>query len=480
MAVDSSIYSSNAPVTPFNPLTSFGDVQSIANAQQQNRLLQTVNQQHQLDLQNAQYQQQLGLLANKHTYADTGELNGAEFLADPASQAIPGAAKMVQDYYQSGGSPTTVLGKVNGAYSNIPTTKVGAGAMVQNQKNGGTNVPHATPFQLQQQQDMANAPQDYQDHFNTLTDASNDIHDVAINPKSTDKNVRDLGVKLVGTGVANAPSAANAILASSSPGGASGQQGINPLPLVSAAATKIIPARNALHQHTVNSSAFQQGMQTDVASPQEIGGADAQASQMASSQKTYQQVKEDAENIPQQLAAYNEVINLNNAGAKTGTSLAKMYKYVAQKVPGLSDAVTDKAAQTQAIGKYLSQGLIAGGMPTSDARLQELQSGNLNPDQLPETIKKLAPFFKASAQGAIDKQSFYNTKTNNGKDMSQEPAASQQWNQNYDPRWKEFDALSSNADKSAFLKEHPDMIANKQQYKNLKDMGVVDGYPGMK
>lgn len=461
--VDTSIYNN---LQQPNAMAGMKNAYDLANTAQQNKLYQTANQEQQVNLQNSLYQQQAGQMQAMHTMPD-GRIDFVGWAADPNFKQNPYAAQKLNDNLLNSGQQTSYMTNEGG----IPTTKYGSKQDVATANNPKTPVNQADDEVMQ---DTAGAMPDAQMHYDRLNTNINRINTLLNKPVVNNKDVLNTSVDLHGDGSLTAPEAANFVTSLTTPDG----KPVDKQAVLQAAAPAG-QARRQLVQHVASSK--------PPINSNPVSGSDMNpsipagyTSPLPESAKTYQTVKADAENIPQQLAAYNEVINLNNAGAKTGTSLAQMYKYVAQKVPGLSDAVTDKAAQTQAIGKYLSQGLIAGGMPTSDARLQELQSGNLNPDQLPETIKKLAPFFKASAQGAIDKQTFYNTKTNNGKDLTQEPAASQQWNQNYDPRWKEFDALPSNSEKASFLKEHPDMIANKQKYKNLKDMGVVDGYPGMK
>lgn len=210
-----------------------------------------------------------------------------------------------------------------------------------------------------------------------------------------------------------------------------------------------------------------------------ITGLPAGGSPQTQSRNNYNQVTAEAENTPGSLAAYNEVINMNKAGALTGTRLANAYQVAAKNDPfHILTGATDQAVQSQEMQKWMAQGLIQAGMPNTDAKLAELQHGNLNPDQLPETIGDLAPFFKASVQGAQEKLKYYNRVTNNGQDMSHEPMAAQQW-LNYDPRWIEFDNLpphsATNNQRGEFLIKHPDMIADQLKYKNLQQMGVVKG-----
>lgn len=193
------------------------------------------------------------------------------------------------------------------------------------------------------------------------------------------------------------------------------------------------------------------------------------------SNKNYEDVVAQSASVPQTLAAYNEIINLNEAGAETGTRISSMYQWLAKNVPGISADITDKASQTQQIAKWMSKALAAQGMPTSDARLGELQAGNLNEEQLSATIRKLAPFFVASAEGAKKKLQFYNKITQNGRNFDNEPAAQQLWTENYDPRWLEYAALPNETAKDKFFEEHPDMAnpENLKKLKNLKSMGVI-------
>ncbi len=193
------------------------------------------------------------------------------------------------------------------------------------------------------------------------------------------------------------------------------------------------------------------------------------------SRENFNEVDEAAKNAPNMNAAYSEAINLVNAGAPTGTKLTDWYQWAAKNDPLhiiTGQGTTDKASQTQELGKWMAQGLLSNGMPGSDARLQQLQHGNLNETQLAETVKELAPFFKAVAQGAVAKQKYYNRVTNNGSDLSHEPQAAQNWNENYDPRWVEYDSLDKK-DRHAFLVKHPDLLDKKDNYAKLQQMGVV-------
>ncbi len=195
-------------------------------------------------------------------------------------------------------------------------------------------------------------------------------------------------------------------------------------------------------------------------------------SPLGNSRETYNQIKAQAESAPDKLAAFNEIVNLNDAGAKTGTSIASMYQRLAQTglVP---QGITDQAQQTQLIGKYIHRAY-ADNLPNSDYRAGVLESSQLSPEQLSGTIHDLVPFMQASTQGLIAKQAYYNKQTKNGTDLTGEPTASQQWNQNYDPRWLEFGQIKNKADQRAFLVKHPDMIDKRSNYQNLQGMGVFE------
>jgi hypothetical protein len=192
------------------------------------------------------------------------------------------------------------------------------------------------------------------------------------------------------------------------------------------------------------------------------------------SRESYDNVVDEAESVPQRLQAYNEIINLANSGAPSGTVFANMVKKAAT-IPGLQSLgdITDDAAKGQALSKYMSQALLGNGMPASDSRLQELQSGNLNTDQLIETVKKLAPAFKAVAKGAVEKQKYYNRETRDGNDLSREPKAAETWNDNFDPRWIEYADQKNKDEKKKFLTTHPDMLESVDKFNNLKKMGVI-------
>ncbi len=197
------------------------------------------------------------------------------------------------------------------------------------------------------------------------------------------------------------------------------------------------------------------------------------SSPQVKSRANYDDVNDAAKNAGTQTAAYNEVINLVNSGAPSGTNIANMYQWATKNIPGISKDISDPAVQAQELGKYMAQGLIQNGVPPYASQVQDLQHANLNPDQFPETIKNLAPLFKAMAQGAVAKSEFYNKLTNNGNDLSKEPAAALLWAKNYDPRWIELDAIKDKKEQRKFLTKHPDLIDSIDKQENLVQMGVV-------
>lgn len=198
---------------------------------------------------------------------------------------------------------------------------------------------------------------------------------------------------------------------------------------------------------------------------------------LPTSRANYDQVSKEATTAPGQTAAYNEVINLANNGVMSGTNLTRAYAAAARNDPfHLLSGATDETVKNQELQKWMSQGLLASGMPGSDARLQELQHGNLNPEQLTETLKEMAPFFKAVSEGALRKQDYYNNQTSGGNNLEREPMAKQKWDDNYDPRWVEFDDLPDKKAQRAFLVDHPDMIQKRQSHQNLQQMGVIGGF----
>lgn len=235
----------------------------------------------------------------------------------------------------------------------------------------------------------------------------------------------------------------------------------------------------ALQQHYPHSSTL--------ANPLEIqGGGVATAvpegytSPLVQSRQSYDQVADEAKTVPQRTYAYNEIINLANSGALSGTGIAKLYQWAAKNLPGAAsiEGISDPAVKTQELGKFMAQALMGMGVPGTDAILQQWQHGEVNPEQLIGTIKGLAPTLKAVAEGAAAKQKFYNQVTQNGSDLSIEPEAAQIWNENFDPRWIEFDHLKGKTAKGNFLDAHPDMQEpqNVQKYEALQQMGVIKGH----
>lgn len=451
MPVDVSMYQNQTP--PLNLLQAAGSAQSLSNSLQQNQLLKTANAQELLNLKNAQYQQQLGQLVTDHTGADGVHI--AELAGDTNGNDNPYKGQLIQNLTLTAGKPSSYTSMKDGQVG----TQYGSEQAVAASQLGTSGGK--SPFQLRQEAIMANAPSDHQALFRNLQDGTNTLDSLMKKPQVSTKDVMNETVGLMQNGIVTPQQGAQTITGLAP---TDGSDNVNKGQLLQAA-LPIVQNKNVL----VNHHAQQQASQTN-ATPFVPTGY---SSPLTTSRANYDQVTKDATDVPQKLAAYNEVINLNKAGAPTGTNIANMYQYLSKNIPGVAQGVTDKAVQAQEISKYLSQGLIAGGMPGSDARLQELQHANVNPDQLPETIKELTPFFKASAEGAVAKQAFYNKATNNGTDLSKEPQASQKWNQNYDPRWMEFDKLGDNGAKKEFLKKHPDMIDKESNLKNLQKMGVV-------
>jgi hypothetical protein len=193
-------------------------------------------------------------------------------------------------------------------------------------------------------------------------------------------------------------------------------------------------------------------------------------------------VRQAANGAPVANAAINNVLNLADKTDNIGTKSADFIKELA-KIPGFQSSAGDSAANLQTIASHMSQIALANGMPGSDARLAELQSANLTPQMLQQTIKNMAPFLKAVNQGNIEKQNFYNSKI--GKQTGNQPPnaasvfnAKQSWDQNYDPRVIEYNSLS-NADKKKYVANLSDSDkVNLAQKKSWFDKNVGNSSGG--
>jgi len=191
---------------------------------------------------------------------------------------------------------------------------------------------------------------------------------------------------------------------------------------------------------------------------------------LPASRANYDTVQTGATNAPNVTSALNEAFNLASKGDEniSGTDITNIRERLAQT--GVMPQAVAGATATQTLQKFIAQALINQGMPTSDARLTQLQAGNLKPAQLTSTIRELAPYLKAQEQAMTLKQQYYNKNTANGQDLSNEPAIKQAWDNSYDPRWVEYQNLNSAKDKTSFLQEHPDLLAKKDQFKAFRQL----------
>lgn len=151
-------------------------------------------------------------------------------------------------------------------------------------------------------------------------------------------------------------------------------------------------------------------------------------------QQHYQQVQHEADNVGQAHAVLQNIYNLSKAGAPTGTISGKIYQYLAEKglaTPGIQEA----AVQNQEIAKSMAQYAVSMGMPDTDKQLGAVQSAITHPDQLPQAIQELIPSLEAFNDTKGVKAQYYRkvAGSNNGGSPT-EVAKAESDMQSFDPR----------------------------------------------
>lgn len=192
---------------------------------------------------------------------------------------------------------------------------------------------------------------------------------------------------------------------------------------------------------------------------------------LAASRERINNVQNEASSVPQQNAIFDQISNLSKSGAPTGDIEAKTYKLLSEK--GLVDPTSKPEQQREEITKYMEQAALAAGMPSSDARLAAVHGSNVNENQLPGAIQSLVSFLKASNQGKVLKQAYYNKVLGGSLNPDQEVEAKQKWDENYDPRIIEFQSLPDTAAKKAYLSDHPDFKSLIPKMKILQQLEVI-------
>lgn len=423
--VDTSVYNIPAP-QPVNPLALYAQALSIKNAQNTNAL---GNQE--VAGNNA--------LAQSYVRNPDGSINfpasinklqgsGAAYrMHDLLSQQL--AANQPQEYFD-GKQVVRVPAQNFGGIMNPAGNNPNAGQSPQ---------PQLPPKSL----DDVNA---IHDHFGSVADTLQSLNE---KPDLSQSDVLGATSDMVSDNRMSAPHAAKALMAIPN-----GPNGAPPTPqqLKQYVAQSLASLQKSHQQFTQAYGPPSQKNQSSGSGA--AGGNDnlppmgvaagptlGQPEAVGNSMKNAKDVYDEAKAVPQQNALLDNISDLSQSGAPTGTIKAKWAQWLAAH--GIAPAGVDKnASDAQVISKYMEQALLASGMPSSDARLQAVESANPNPDQLPETIQRIVPFLKAVNQGKLAKANFYQSHVGLGQDPNQELSAGQLWNNHFDPRLMEMQQLS--------------------------------------
>lgn len=463
MPIDTSMYGHEP--SQFNPLQAVGQVTSIQNALQQNQALQLQNK-------TTQSEQRMSQIFSKYT-SPGGEVDTTnalkEIASDPsAALSMPKAQEIVNRIQE----PVPVLGP-NNTPGFRPRQVVNS---LTNPVQGSVQQPsqlrplNSTPDPQQQQKLVDTTHNQLDGIIDTLTP-------LIEKPNPTKEDVISSKIDLVSQGYMTHQEAAASF---------SDQNLFSDDPKVVKTALQKDFNQYLSHKATLTSKfgppSIQQdqtqdppntSQQTTDSTFQATGTPAGYEGNLASLQQHYSQVRNEADNVGQQNAVLDNILKLSKSGAPTGTMVGQLYQYLASKVPGVSQGITDKAQQLQEISKYMHQTAINNGMPGSDARLEALQDANPNSGQLPGTIQSLIPFLEASNQGKIARANYYKKVAGNGLNADAIAQAQNNWQNSFDPRIIEYNSLSYDEKKSYVKKISPaDARALVIKSNQMKQLGV--------
>lgn len=193
---------------------------------------------------------------------------------------------------------------------------------------------------------------------------------------------------------------------------------------------------------------------------------------LTSLQQHYQQVRNEANSVPQENAVLNNILNISKSGAPTGTLIGQMYQKLASTgmVP---QGVSDIGAQLKTIQNHVSQLALSGGMPGSDARLEALENSKVGSTDLPQTLQTMIPYLLAVNKSKVARAQYYAHQDPTGMNPQKIQTAQANWSANTDPRVLEYNGLPDNEKKkyvSALSPEDAKELSQKRRV--MKVMGV--------
>lgn len=449
--VDTSMYNKN-PLKPLNPLEMVSGYASAAHTINENKLQQ----------QQIRGRQALGQIVSQSMNED-GSPNPAKILQKASKN--PDAAWMVlqlQEEAKNANPLTSYLGTneqgqptpaqapyYQVAGQNNPNWQVGenkltTGAPPENNappQSGNALMPPGAGAQQQQQAPAMDPSQ--VDALAAHTDAMLNVVEPLANDPNLDNKKIIRGVSdLVAHPDAKFSAMDGASALSKIPSGPNGQPA-NPQQLQQ----KIQPIYQQLKQNQAAIAQMRQAMNpqqpnpTKMSTPGVATGLPAGFSEnLQQAQQHYGQVMQQADSVPVENAALDNVYDLSKSGAPSGTVLGEFYSYLAAHNIAPEGAQTD-AEKLALIKSHASQLALAAGMPGSDARLDALQSAKVDDANLPKVIQTMIPYLKAVNNSKVAQAKFYRQQDPSGANANQITNARTTWQQNLDPRVFELQEL---------------------------------------
>jgi hypothetical protein len=459
--IDTSMYHT-AQQQPFNPLQTIGNYQGIANAMQQNRLMQLegplLEQKQQLGGQEIQtgqmeldYKNAL-MQAQKESMNSDGTQDTAKF--NRLMSAGPGALHSEENMIQ-------------GNALNAPTTYMGTDQNGQPQQK----VMGAQQMTAQLTPEQQQAAQEAHPRVDAVTGKINQLLSLPDDQLNTSTVCSAMG-DLCADGHIKPQIAALGIT----------QMPQNPADI-----------RSWLINHQQQFGNFKKYLNT--AAPQNPQGDTNKPAQDASRQPAsvaaappmgyaanqqaqqghYQDVMNTADSVRTENAALDNVLNISKSGAPSGKAIGQFYSYLAAHnlaPPGIED----EAAQLKLIQKHADQLSLAGGVPGTNEKLHAIQNAKVGDADLPEVIQGMVPYLKAVNSSKVAQANYYRQQDPTGANPDKISAARQNWQNNADPRLFEMKELQSNpAELAKYMKglDPQDAAQLMKRYKGAKSLGLL-------
>lgn len=420
MPVDTSMYNNIHP--PIDPLETLGKYINITHGMGENQL-----QQQQIKGRIA-----LGQAVQKATNPQTGMLDQNEL--NRLVAVNPDAQKFALETANSAHTANPLTSYMGANAKGQPTPMQ---APESNVRAMGSEDQQAHPQWSQEQIDKMHSHN--QAMINTLEPLAND-------PDLNESKTTNAVVDLVAHPDADFNATDGATILSSLPHGAGGSAGsgeqLRPLIQKHLEQQKIIEKTlSEKYPSTSQNQAREKAAQLangagGVATGLPVGYAENQASR----QKHYLDVQNEANSVPQENAALNNILNISKSGVPSGTLVGKIYEALAST--GLApQGVSDEGAKLKLIQNHAAQVALAGGVPGSDARLQALENAHVGDKDLPQVIQAMVPYLIAVNNGKVEKAKFYQSVAGDGTTPDSVAEAQSSWNQHFDPRLLEMKEL---------------------------------------